>query len=133
MEGGAEGGTACAFAGVPSARPLVRAGMLRAVAVTSEALWHSVPEVPTMAEAGIPDMVMQTWIGLLAPARTPRPIVDALNRQVLAILQRDDIKRQLQDVGMEVAPTTPEQFQHTIAQEINLHAQLVKAAGLVPQ
>ena len=86
-----------------------------------------------MAEAGIPDMVMQTWIGLLAPARTPRPIVDALNRQVQAILLRDDIRQQLQDVGMEVAPTTPEQFQQTIAQEISLHAQLVKAAGLVPQ
>jgi len=71
--------------------------------------------------------------GLLAPARTPRPIVDALNRQVQAILLRDDIRQQLQDVGMEVAPTTPEQFQQTIAQEISLHAQLVKAAGLVPQ
>ena len=121
------------FAPLPEALPHLKSGKLTALALMSDKRSPLVAEVPTMAEAGIPDMVMQTWIGLLAPARTPRPIVDALNRQVLAILQRDDIKRQLQDVGMEVAPTTPEQFQHTIAQEISLHAQLVKAAGLVPQ
>jgi tripartite-type tricarboxylate transporter receptor subunit TctC len=76
---------------------------------------------------------MQTWIGLLAPARTPRPIIDQLNRQVHAILQTEEVKNQLLDSGMDVAPTTPEQFQQTIAQEIVLHAELVKASGLVPQ
>lgn len=121
------------FAPLPEALPHLKSGKLTALALMSDKRSPLIAEVPTMAEAGIPDMVMQTWIGLLAPARTPRPIVDALNRQVQAILLRDDIKQQLQDVGMEVAPTTPEQFQHTIAQEISLHAQLVKAAGLVPQ
>ncbi|MEJ5151854.1 Bug family tripartite tricarboxylate transporter substrate binding protein [Comamonas sp. MYb396] len=121
------------FAPLPEALPHLKSGKLSALALMSDKRSPLIAEVPTMAEAGIPDMVMQTWIGLLAPARTPRPIVDALNRQVLAILLRDDIRQQLQDVGMEVAPTTPEQFQHTIAQEISLHAQLVKAAGLVPQ
>nr|WP_312986997.1 tripartite tricarboxylate transporter substrate binding protein [Comamonas koreensis] len=121
------------FAPLPEALPHLKSGKLSALALMSDKRSPLIAEVPTMAEAGIPDMVMQTWIGLLAPARTPRPIVDALNRQVQAILLRDDIRQQLQDVGMEVAPTTPEQFQHTIAQEISLHAQLVKAAGLVPQ
>ncbi|WP_027011334.1 tripartite tricarboxylate transporter substrate binding protein [Comamonas sp. B-9] len=121
------------FAPLPEALPHLKSGKLTALALMSDKRSPLIAEVPTMAEAGIPDMVMQTWIGLLAPARTPRPIVDALNRQVQAILLRDDIRQQLQDVGMEVAPTTPEQFQHTIAQEISLHAQLVKAAGLVPQ
>ncbi|GAB2805167.1 tripartite tricarboxylate transporter substrate binding protein [Comamonas piscis] len=121
------------FAPLPEALPHLKSGKLTALALMSDKRSPLIAEVPTMAEAGIPDMVMQTWIGLLAPARTPRPIVDALNRQVQAILLRDDIKQQLQDVGMEVAPTTPEQFQQTIAQEISLHAQLVKAAGLVPQ
>lgn len=121
------------FAPLPEALPHLKSGKLTALALMSDKRSPLIAEVPTMAEAGIPDMVMQTWIGLLAPARTPRPIVDALNRQVQAILLREDIKQQLQDVGMEVAPTTPEQFQQTIAQEISLHAQLVKAAGLVPQ
>jgi tripartite-type tricarboxylate transporter receptor subunit TctC len=121
------------FAPLPEALPHLKSGKLTALALMSDKRSPLIAEVPTMAEAGIPDMVMQTWIGLLAPARTPRPIVDALNRQVQAILLRDDVKQQLQDVGMEVAPTTPEQFQQTIAQEISLHAQLVKAAGLVPQ
>lgn len=121
------------FAPLPEALPHLKSGKLTALALMSDKRSPLIAEVPTMAEAGIPDMVMQTWIGLLAPARTARPIVDALNRQVQAILLREDIKQQLQDVGMEVAPTTPEQFQQTIAQEISLHAQLVKAAGLVPQ
>jgi tripartite-type tricarboxylate transporter receptor subunit TctC len=78
-------------------------------------------------------MVMQTWIALLAPARTPKAVVDQLNRQVHAILQADEMKHQLQEIGMDAAPTTPEQLQQTIAQELALHAELVKAAGLVPQ
>jgi hypothetical protein len=86
-----------------------------------------------LKEAGIDNMVFQTWIGLLAPARTPRPIVDQLNRQVHAILASEDVKAQLREAGMDVAPTTPEQFAKTIADESRLHAELVKASGLVPQ
>ena len=56
-----------------------------------------------------------------------------LNRQVHAIPQSEDVKKQLHDIGMDMAPTTPEQFQQTIAQELALHAERVKAAGLVPQ
>jgi tripartite-type tricarboxylate transporter receptor subunit TctC len=92
-----------------------------------------IAETPTMKEAGIDNMTMVTWIGLLAPAKTPRPLIDQLNRQVHAILKSDDVKAQLRDAGMAVAPTTPEQFHKTIAQEIKLHAELVKASGLVPQ
>ena len=121
------------FAPLPEALPHLKAGKLEALALMSDKRSPLIGDVPTMREAGIPNMVMQTWIGLLAPARTPRPLIDQLNRQVLAILQRDDVKNQLQEVGMEVAGTTPEQFQQTIAQEIALHAELVKAAGLVPQ
>ena len=59
--------------------------------------------------------------------------MDQLNRQVHAILQSEDVKKQLYELGKDLAPTTPEQFQQTIAQEIALHAELVKAAGLEPQ
>lgn len=124
------------FAPLPEALPHIKAGKLSALAIMNKersALVPLVPLVPTMAEAGIPNMVMQTWIGLLAPAKTPRAIVEQLNQKVHAILNRDGIKQHLLEAGMDVAPTTPEQFQQTIAEEIQLHAQLVKAAGLVPQ
>lgn len=121
------------FAPLPEALPYLKSGKLSALALMSDQRSPLIADVPTMREAGIPQMVMQTWIGLLAPAATPRPLVDQLNRQVHAILQSEDVKKQLQEIGMDVAPTTPEQFQQTIAQEIALHAELVKAAGLVPQ
>lgn len=121
------------FAPLPEALPYIKSGKLAALALMSDKRSALIADVPTMREAGIQNMVMQTWIGLLAPARTPRSLVDQLNRQVHAILQSEDVKNQLHDLGMDVAPTTPEQFQQTIAQEIALHAELVKASGLVPQ
>lgn len=121
------------IAPLPEALPHIKAGKLTALALMSDKRSPLIADVPTMREAGIPNMVMQTWIGLLAPARTPRPIIDQLNRQVHAILQSDEVKNQLMESGMDVAPTTPEQFQQVIAQEIALHAELVKASGLVPQ
>ena len=63
----------------------------------------------------------------------PRPLVDQINSQVHAILASEEVKTQLRAAGMDVAPTTPEQFKQIIADEIKLHAELVKAAGLVPQ
>jgi len=121
------------FAPLPEALPHIKAGKLAALGLMSEKRSPLITDVPTMREAGIQNMVMQTWIGLLAPARTPRPIVDQLNRQVHAILQSEEVKNHLLEAGMDVAPTTPEQFQQTIAQELTLHAELVKASGLVPQ
>ncbi len=121
------------FAPLPEALPYIKSGKLQALALMSDKRSTLIADVPTMREAGIQNMVMQTWIGLLAPARTPRPLVDQLNRQVHAILQSEDVRNQLHELGMDVAPTTPEQFRQTIAQEIALHAELVKASGLVPQ
>ena len=121
------------FAPLPEALPHLKSGKLTALALMGDKRSTLIGDVPTMAEAGIPDMVMQTWIGFLAPARTPKPVIDQLNRQVHAILQTQEVKNQLQEVGMEVAATTPEQFAQIIGQEISLHAQLVKAAGIVPQ
>lgn len=121
------------FAPLPEALPHIKAGKLSALAILGEKRSPLIAEVPTMRESGIDNMVMATWIGLLAPAKTPRAVIDQLNRQVHAILQSPDVKAQLRDAGMDVAPTTPEQFQKTIAQETRLHAELVKASGLVPQ
>jgi tripartite-type tricarboxylate transporter receptor subunit TctC len=121
------------FAPLPEALPHIKSGKLTALAIMGDKRSDLIADVPTMREAGIDNMTMVTWIGILAPARTPRPIVDQLNRQVHAILGREDVKVQLREAGMDVAPTTPEQFKATIAQELKLHAELVKASGLVPQ
>ena len=121
------------FAPLPEALPYLKAGKLTALAVMSDERSSLIADVPTMREAGIDNMVMQTWIGLLAPASTPRTIIDQLNREVHAILASDDVKAQLRDAGMDVAPTTPQEFQQIIARELALHSELVKASGLEPQ
>ena len=121
------------FAPLPEALPHIKAGKLVGLAIMGEKRSDLIPDVPTMAESGINNMVMVTWIGLLAPAKLPRPLVDQINKQVHAILATDEVKAQLRASGMDVAPNTPEQFKQIIADEIKLHAELVKEAGLVPQ
>ena len=85
-----------------------------------------------MAEAGVADLNLSAWVALLAPAKTPRPIIEQLNRAVVAAFD-PELRTRLGDLGIEVATSTPEELQSLIAQELKLHAELVKAAGLVPQ
>ena len=121
------------FAPMPEALPHIKAGKLVALAVMGNKRSDLISDVPTMQENGINNMTMVTWIGLLAPAKLPRPLVDQINKQVHAILASDEVKTQLRNAGMDVAPTTPEQFKQIISDEIKIHAELVKAAGLEPQ
>ena len=120
------------FAVLPEALPHVQAGKLHALGVMSPQRSPVLPAVPTMAEGGIADLNLSAWIGLLAPARTPRPIIDQLHRAVVAASDAE-LKARLAESGIELAPSSPEELQQTIAREIKLHAELVKAAGLVPQ
>lgn len=127
------GGTVQAmFAVMPEALPHVRSGKLHALGVMSRTRSTTLPQVPTMAEAGVADLNLSAWMALLAPAKTPRPIIEQLNRAVVAALD-PEIRSRLADLGIEVATSTPEELQSLIAQELKLHAELVKAAGLVPQ
>ncbi|MFT3718564.1 Bug family tripartite tricarboxylate transporter substrate binding protein [Pseudorhodoferax sp.] len=121
------------FSPMPEVLPHIRSGKLAGLAVMGEQRSPLLAEVPTMREAGFDGLAMSAWIGLLAPAGTPRALVDRLNREVHAILAAGEVQAQLRDAGMDPAPSTPEQLQQTIAQELRLHAELVKAAGLVPQ
>ena len=127
------GGTVQAmFAVMPEALPHVRAGKLHALGVMSRTRSSTMPQVPTMAEAGVADLNLSAWMALLAPAKTPRPIIEQLNRAVVAAFD-PELRTRLGDLGIEVATSTPEELQSLIAQELKLHAELVKAAGLVPQ
>ena len=120
------------FAVMPEAINHIRAGKLHALGVMSAQRSPVLPNTPTMAEGGFADLNLSAWIGLLAPAKTPRAIIDQLNHAVHAALDAE-IKAKLAENGMEVAPNSPEVLQQMIARDIKLHAELVKAAGLTPQ
>lgn len=120
------------FAVMPEAISYIRAGKLHALGVLSPQRSPVLTSIPTMAESGFADLNLSAWIGLLAPAKTPRAIIDQLNRAVHAALDAD-IKAKLAENGMEVTPSTPEALQQMIARDIKLHAELVKSAGLTPQ
>jgi tripartite-type tricarboxylate transporter receptor subunit TctC len=120
------------FAVMPEAVPHVKSGKLHALAVMSPTRSPVLPQVPTTAESGIADLNLSAWMALLAPAKTPRAIIDQLNRAVQTAFDAD-IRAKLAESGIEVATSSPEDVQRLIARDIKLHAELVKAAGLVPQ
>lgn len=120
------------FAVMPEAVQHVRAGTLHALGVMTANRSSIFPQVPTMVESGVQDLVLPTWIALLAPPKTPKPIIDRLNRAVLAAFDADN-KAKLAEIGMDVAPAGPEDLRDLIARDLKIHAELIKAAGLVPQ
>jgi tripartite-type tricarboxylate transporter receptor subunit TctC len=103
---------------------------VKPLAVTTAKRAASLPEVPTMAEAGLQGFEIVSWFGLLAPAGTPAPIVSRLNAETVKVLERDDIQATLAKQGLEVAPGTPEQFAAHIKSEIAKFTQIGKAAGI---
>jgi tripartite-type tricarboxylate transporter receptor subunit TctC len=127
------GGTVDAmFAVMPEAVPHVQSGKLHALGVMSPTRSPVFPQVPTMAEAGVADLNLSAWMALLAPAKTPRPVIDQLNRAVQQAFDAE-LKTKLAESGIEVSTSSPEEARALIARDIKLHAELVKAAGLVPQ
>ena len=120
------------FAVMPEAVPHVQAGRLFALGVMSPRRSAVMPQVPTMAEAGFADLNLSAWMALLAPAGTPRAIIDLLNRAVATAFDAE-LRAKLAESGIEVATSTPEELQQLIARDIKLHADLAKQAGLVPQ
>ena len=120
------------FANISNAMPPVREGRLRAFAVTSVKRSAAAPELPTMIEAGYPDFEAVPWFGLMAPAGTPKPIVDRLNRDTLAVLAQDDVRKRLGDLGLDLIPGTPAEFAQAIEREIPRWGVLIKRLGIKP-
>jgi tripartite-type tricarboxylate transporter receptor subunit TctC len=110
--------------------PHVRAGRLRALGVTSSKRAATFPDVPAIAEAGVPGYETLQWSGILAPARTPRAIVLQLNTEIDRLLKRDDVRQALTRLGVEPAGGSPEQFGAYLRAEIPRWARLIKEAGL---
>jgi tripartite-type tricarboxylate transporter receptor subunit TctC len=117
------------FDNLSSSLPHVKAGKLRALAVTSARRSVAAPDIPTMAEAGLPDCEVTSWFALVAPAKTPKEIVARLNEVVRKILEQPAIKARLAELGADVAPSTPDALAELIASETGKWAKVVKAAG----
>jgi tripartite-type tricarboxylate transporter receptor subunit TctC len=109
--------------------PMVKAGKLKAIVVTSLQRAPQLPDVPTVAESGYPGYEDYTWVGFLAPAGTPKSIVDRLNREIALVLHRPDVKEILSGLGFESKPNTPEEFAAFLKVEITKWGKVVKAAG----
>ena len=120
------------FAASATVMPHVKSGKLVPLAVTVDKRSAMYPNVPTVAELGYPGYEANNWYGLLAPAATPRPIIERLNRDVVAVLKSPDGSKFLIEQGMDPAPTTPEAFGDYIKSEIAKWARVIKDIGLKP-
>ena len=120
------------FDPVPTSIQVVRSGKVRALAVTSLRRSEVMPDLPSMAEAGLDGFELRGWIGLLAPANTPRDLVQRLNGEVLKMLAAD-LRGKLLELGLDVAGGTPEQFAAFIREDIAKYCRIVKASGMPQQ
>jgi tripartite-type tricarboxylate transporter receptor subunit TctC len=110
--------------------PFVKSGKIRAIAVSGETRLRSLPEVPTFSQAGLPGYDVRSWQGILAPAKTPRPIVDKLSQEFARILQTPEIRENLLTMGADPLISTPQQFAALIKADLVRYAKLIKDANI---
>jgi tripartite-type tricarboxylate transporter receptor subunit TctC len=127
------GRTVMIFDTVTAIRPHVKSGALRGIAVTTLKRSSAFPELPTIAESGLPGYDASTWGGILAPAGTSRETVAKLNAAINAALKMDDVRQRLTGAGIEIQGGTPEQFAAVIKTEIDKWGRVVKEAGIQPE
>jgi tripartite-type tricarboxylate transporter receptor subunit TctC len=121
------------FEPIPSGLPLVKAGRLKALAVTSASRSSLAPDVPTIAEAGYPGFESGAWVAFFAPAGTPKEVVVRLHAEIARALQSPDVREKLAQSGLEVVSSSPEQLAELVKTEIAKWAKLFKAANLPRQ
>ena len=115
------------------ALPLIKSGRLRALGVTSAKRSAAAPDVPTLIEAGVAGYDYSTWYGILAPAKTPRAIIELLHGKILAALAREDARRKLDAQGVETTTNTPAEFHAYLKSETRKWIDVVRAAGIPQQ
>ncbi|QVQ25121.1 Bug family tripartite tricarboxylate transporter substrate binding protein [Achromobacter deleyi] len=118
---------------LPSSMPYIQSGKLRALAVTSDRRLAELPDVPTMAEAGVKDMVVTAWFGLVAPAGTPRDAIDKLYAATRDVVRSPDISERFKAMGGQAGGNTPAEFAAFIDQERARWKQIVDTAGLAQE
>lgn len=117
------------FSGMPPAMPLVKAGKLRALAVTSTKRSPAAPEVPTMAESGVPGFDISNWFAYFVPSGTPAPVVERLNAEINRGLKHPDVRERLSSVGAEAVGSTPQDLAKFVRAESEKFARLIKLSG----
>jgi tripartite-type tricarboxylate transporter receptor subunit TctC len=117
------------FNNLPAVIPMVKSGKLRALAVAAPARSRLLPDVPTMEEAGLKGYVSTVWNGVYVRTGTPRPIVDRLHREIVAVLGSADVKSSLEEQGYDLIPSTPEQFGELARKDSVRWGAVVKASG----
>jgi tripartite-type tricarboxylate transporter receptor subunit TctC len=118
------------FSSAGSAAPHVRSGKLRAIAIASAEPSALAPELPTVASAGLPGFEAGSLWGFFAPAKTPRPLITRLHREIVAVLNKQDLKEKLFNATTEVVASTPEKFAAVIKADMQRGSQVIKAAGI---
>jgi tripartite-type tricarboxylate transporter receptor subunit TctC len=116
-----------------NALPLAKAGKIHVLAISSKKRLALMPDVPTLGEEGLSNALYNFWIGAFAPAKTPKPIIDRLNHEVVAALARADIADKIRALGGEPAPMSVNEFDSFVRKEIATNAEIVKASGFKPQ
>ncbi|MDQ3025468.1 MAG: tripartite tricarboxylate transporter substrate binding protein [Pseudomonadota bacterium] len=117
------------FVGVPNALPSLASGKLKALGVSTGKRYSEMPDVPTIAEAGVPGYDATIWLGLLAPPGTPREIVQKLNADITRILSTPEARKLMAQAGVDVATSTPEEFARLLATEMDRWGKVVRETG----
>jgi tripartite-type tricarboxylate transporter receptor subunit TctC len=108
----------------------VKSGKLRPIAVSSPERWPAMPDVPTVVESGVPDVVVMSWIGLIGPGNMPRAVVERLNTELNAVLNTQEMKDKMFALGVRVGPGSPEAFRDEIKRDYDRFGPVIKAAGI---
>ncbi|MFM7002778.1 MAG: tripartite tricarboxylate transporter substrate-binding protein, partial [Limnohabitans sp.] len=111
----------------------IKGGKLKAIATTGPQRWGGMPEVPTVAEQGVPGYDVRSWAGLMAPAGTPKPIIDKLNAETLKAIQLPNVKARLEEMGGDVRGSTSEEMRAMVASETQKWTQVVNIAKIPKQ
>jgi tripartite-type tricarboxylate transporter receptor subunit TctC len=115
---------------ISTAVPHVKSGKARAIAVTGIKRAEALPDVQTIAEAGVKGYAATNWYGLLAPAKTPKPVIDRLNKDLVAALNAPDVIQQLKDRGIDAAPGSPAEFTKFVREEEKKWVPVIKRSNI---
>jgi len=120
------------FGSVPAALQLIKSGKLKALAVTGPKRNPELPDVPTFAEAGYPELVVTSWTGLLGSSRTPKPILDKISEVTIKVMQSQDVVERMAKMGLGTLPLGPKPMAERIAADTQFWARVIKQAGIKP-
>jgi len=118
------------YTAVAGANQYISSGKLTAIAVSSSKRAPSMPNVPTFMESGVDNFEVSSWVGILAPAKTPKSIIDRLNKALNEILQTPEAKERLNNMGVLATPGTPEQFGNQLKTDLARYKNIVKIANI---